>query len=101
MTAREGLRAATGVGRKAADGAGPVIRRLRKGETSVGRRIRTWLALALLATVASAAWAGTAFFKYERPCTGFYKICVYDYLGEEVAITVRCVELCPITIQWD
>ena len=59
------------------------------------------LVVTLLLTAASAAWAGTAFFKYERACSGMYKICVYDYLGEEVAITIRCVELCPISIEWE
>jgi hypothetical protein len=35
---------------------------------------------------ASSAFAGTAFFKYERT-SGMNKICYYDHLGSEVAIT--------------
>jgi hypothetical protein len=50
---------------------------------------------ALLA--ASAAHAGTAFFKYER-ITGLTKQCVYDYLGSEYVITLQSYQLCPITI---
>lgn len=49
--------------------------------------------------LSQSAFAGVAFFKYERPSTGFYKVCVYDYLGDEIAITVSSVSLCPLTIQ--
>ena len=47
---------------------------------------------------ASAAFAGTAFFKYERT-SGMNKICFYDHLGSEVAITISAVKLCPLSIQ--
>ncbi len=57
------------------------------------------LILALL-LISSAAFAGTAFFKYERT-SGMKKICFYDYLGSEVAITIGAVQLCPLTIQVD
>ena len=89
-------------GRVGAQGARrvPNGRRQVKEKSEMKLRSKTWMAVVLL-TAASAAWAGTAFFKYERACSGFYKICVYDYLGEEVAITIRCVELCPITIEWE
>lgn len=51
---------------------------------------------ALLA--ASAAHAGTAFFKYER-VTGMTKQCYYDYLGSEYVRTMRSIDICPLTIQ--
>jgi len=44
------------------------------------------------------AAAGMAFFKYER-ISGLNKICVYDYIGSEVYITIKSYELCPINIQ--
>ena len=47
---------------------------------------------------ASSAFAGTAFFKYDRT-SGMNKICYYDHLGSEVAITIRSTSLCPMTIQ--
>ena len=43
------------------------------------------------------ATAGMAFFKYER-ISGLNKICVYDHLGSEVAITIKAYKLCPLTI---
>ena len=56
------------------------------------------LTAAIFAIVfASSAFAGTAFFKYERT-SGMNKICFYDYLGSEVAITQSAVSLCPLTI---
>ena len=55
------------------------------------------LALALLA-LSIPAHAGTAFYTGER-VSGMHKICYYDYLGDAVAITIRSVDLCPLTIQ--
>ena len=56
------------------------------------------LTAAIFAIVfASSAFAGTAFFKYERT-SGMNKICFYDHLGSEVAITQSAVSLCPLTI---
>ena len=52
----------------------------------------------LLALFASSAIAGTAFLKYER-VSGMNKICVYDHLGSEVAITKKSWQVCPRTIQ--
>ncbi len=46
----------------------------------------------------SAAYACTAFFKYETQGT-MQKICYYDHLGDTVAITVSSVKLCPLNIQ--
>ena len=58
------------------------------------------LALLLLIGFVTVSWAGgTAFFKYEKECTGFKKICVYNYLGDDYAITIDCVKLCPLTIE--
>ncbi len=42
--------------------------------------------------------AGIAYFKYER-ISGFNKICYYDYMGSEIAITIGSIELCPLTIR--
>ena len=46
---------------------------------------------------ASSAFAGTAYFQYERT-SGMNKICYYDHLGSEVAITLKSTQLCPMTI---
>ncbi len=54
--------------------------------------------LLILVLVATPALAGTAFFKYERT-SGMNKLCFYDYLGSEVAITIKVTQLCPLTIQ--
>jgi hypothetical protein len=59
------------------------------------------LLVGLALTLAATAWAGTAFFQYEQKCTGFKKICVYDYNGEEYAITIDCYKFCPYTINVD
>ena len=54
------------------------------------------LILVLLFASAS-AFAGIAFFKYEY-ISGMNKICVYDHLGSDVAITIQSYQLCPLTI---
>lgn len=56
------------------------------------------LPLLLLSIVATAAFAGTAFLKGEKT-SGFNKICFYDNLGSEVAITIKSTDLCPLTIE--
>lgn len=38
-------------------------------------------------------------FKTGERTSGMNKICYYDCLGSEVAITIRSAELCPLTIQ--
>lgn len=43
------------------------------------------------------AHAGIAFFKYEM-VSGMNKICIYDHLGSEVAITIKNYQLCPLSI---
>lgn len=43
------------------------------------------------------AHAGVCFFKYEY-VSGMNKICIYDCLGSDTAITVKSHQLCPITI---
>ena len=43
------------------------------------------------------AHAGIAFLKYER-VSGMNKICVYNQLGSEVAITIKNYQLCPLSI---
>ncbi|HHZ94460.1 MAG TPA: hypothetical protein EYN67_02630 [Flavobacteriales bacterium] len=52
---------------------------------------------ALLIALSFSATAGTAFFKYER-ISGLNKICVYDHLGSDVAITIQSFKLCPLSI---
>ena len=55
--------------------------------------------IALIAlTTSVTAFAGTAYFKYERT-TGMTKQCVYEYLGNEYTKTIRATELCPLSIQ--
>ncbi|SCX59763.1 hypothetical protein SAMN05720354_1248 [Nitrosospira sp. Nsp1] len=46
----------------------------------------------------SLAHAGTALFKSER-ISGMNKICLYDHLGSEVAITINATSLCPLNIE--
>jgi hypothetical protein len=58
--------------------------------------MRYLLLLALLVSIE--AHAARAFFKYER-ISGMNKICFYDHLGSEVAITISAVKLCPISIE--
>ncbi len=57
-----------------------------------------YLALALL-LVTALAHAGTAYFKYETGDDGMYKVCVYDYRGSDIHISIRSHQLCPLTIQ--
>lgn len=59
------------------------------------RKLATITALALVATMAH---AGTAFLRGER-ISGMNKICYYEYLGSEVAITLRSYKLCPLSIR--
>lgn len=51
----------------------------------------------LIITLSFNAHAGLAFFKYERT-TGLNKICVYDHMGDDISITIKSYQLCPITI---
>lgn len=51
----------------------------------------------LALSVALPAQAGTAFYKREY-VSGMNKICIYDHLGSEVAITIKNIELCPLSI---
>lgn len=52
----------------------------------------------VLMSVFSLAYATTAFLKGEKT-SGFNKICFYDNMGSEVAITIKATELCPLTIE--
>ena len=52
---------------------------------------------AAIVVFASSAYAGKAFYKSER-ISGLNKICYYDHMGSEVAITIKSHELCPMTI---
>ena len=56
------------------------------------------VALVFVTILALPANAATAFYTGER-VSGMYKICYYDHLGDEVAITIDSVDLCPLTIQ--
>lgn len=77
-----------------------VLRRDLRTRTFVLRFFAVLILLAVVAGSATVALAGTAFLKYER-ISGLNKICVYDYLGSEYAITIKSVELCPLTIEVD
>ncbi len=55
----------------------------------------------MLLLMSGVAFAGTAFFTHETTSGGLHKVCYYDYLGDEVAITVRSHKICPLTIQVD
>ena len=56
--------------------------------------------LYLLVLAPFVAYAGTAFFKYEiAPAGSMTKICVYDYLGSDYAITIKSYQICPISIR--
>jgi len=54
--------------------------------------------LILLVLVSFGAHAGTAFLKRQY-VSGMNRICIYDHLGSEVAITLRATDICPVTIQ--
>jgi hypothetical protein len=56
------------------------------------------LITALLLVASFNASAGIAFFKYER-ISGMNKICFYDHMGSEVAITIASYKLCPLSIK--
>lgn len=60
--------------------------------------MRKSIILIAIALVATLAHAGTAFLQGERT-SGMNKICYYEYLGSEVAITLRSYELCPLSIR--
>ena len=62
-----------------------------------GKSENSKLLLLLLLLASASAQAATAFLKYER-LAGMNKICVYERLGSEYAITIRATELCPLTI---
>lgn len=59
--------------------------------------MKNLLIAVFMASVFAPAHAGMAFFKYERT-SGMNKICVYDHLGSDVAITIQSTQLCPLTI---
>ena len=66
----------------------------------INQQVRTdmnKLITVLLLSASFNAVAGAAFFKYER-ISGVNKICFYDYIGSEVAITIASYKLCPLSI---
>lgn len=58
---------------------------------------RTALFLAAL-LLSQAATAGTAFFVRDY-VSGMNRICIYNYMGSQVAITIQAYQVCPVTIQ--
>ena len=60
-------------------------------------RSKALIAAAIMLLSVVSAYAGIAFLKGEK-VSGLNKICYYDYLGSEVAITIKAHELCPQTI---
>jgi len=59
---------------------------------------RSLLAFSALALFSGAALSVTCFLKHEY-ISGMNKICVYDMLGSDVAITIKSYQLCPLTIE--
>jgi hypothetical protein len=49
--------------------------------------------------VAKQRYAEITCFKTGEKTSGMNKICFYDCLGSEAAITVSAVELCPLSIK--
>lgn len=49
-------------------------------------------------TFAVVAQAGTAFLQSQY-VSGMNRICIYDHLGSQVAITVGAAEMCPLSIR--
>lgn len=60
--------------------------------------MRTITAILALALTTSTAFAGVAFFKYSY-VSGMNRICVYDYLGSQVIITIPAAQVCPVNIR--
>ena len=59
--------------------------------------MKTLITIAALTLAATPALAGVAFLTGERT-SGMNKICFYDHLGSDVAITIGSTQLCPLTI---
>jgi hypothetical protein len=68
-----------------------MIDQTNQGETKVKKILLTVLLLS------TPAFACTGFFKTEY-VSGMNKICIYDHLGSDVAITVKSYQLCPLSI---
>lgn len=60
----------------------------------------TRISIFLLLLVATAAHAGTAFYLREYT-SATTRICYYDYLGTEYALTLPVLQMCPVTIEVD
>jgi hypothetical protein len=43
--------------------------------------------------------SATTCFKKTEYTSGFNKICIYNCMGSDVAITIKNTQLCPLTIQ--
>ena len=43
--------------------------------------------------------SATTCFKKGEYTSGFNKICIYNCMGSDVAITIKSTQLCPLTIQ--
>lgn len=56
------------------------------------------LSIFLLVLVATVAHAGTAFYRGERE-SATTRICFYEYLGTEYAITIPLMQMCPLTLE--
>ena len=51
----------------------------------------------LILAFTTSAYAVTCFLKGER-VSGLNKICYYDCVGSEAAITIGAAQLCPLTV---
>jgi len=64
-------------------------------------KFKTTLSIIMLVSLlgfAVKAIACTAFYTHET-ASGMNKICYYDHLGSQVAMTVRNVDICPLTFK--
>lgn len=56
------------------------------------------LAVVAASAITSPAWAGTAFLVREY-VTNQTKTCIYSFLGNEYARTIRAYQMCPYSIK--
>lgn len=70
----------------------------RTGDRYEDLAVKTLLITAAIVT-SGAASAGTAFFSYEiAPPDARTKVCMYQYMGSPVAITIPALTRCPTSV---
>lgn len=60
---------------------------------------KVFFGLLFIALIPAPALSCMAFFKYDTGSKGMSKICIYDHLGDDYAITVKSYEICPVTVE--